>query len=59
MITLYDWTVKGKVEGKGCDEDESRSGKLEIKNFSFENSVDEVEVRLSKFVFFYIIIILL
>lgn len=41
------------MEGKGCDDDESRNGKLEIKNFSFENSVDEVEVRLSRFVFFY------
>ena len=41
------------MEGKGCNDDESRNGKLEIKNFSFENSVDEVEVRLSRFVFFY------
>ena len=46
VIILYDWTVNGKIEGKACDATESSSGTLEIKNLSFENELEEVEVSI-------------
>lgn len=44
IIILYDWTITGKIEGKLQEADEMSDGTFEIKNFSFENDIGDIEV---------------
>lgn len=45
IIILYDWSINGKIEGKLMDAgDDMKSGTVEIKNFSFENNIEDIEV---------------